>query len=225
MNWLRHVLAVVVLAAALVVPAAAPRTAVPTTTTLYAVGDSITAGWGAGYPPRTYPAVLDDRYFGEDRSRTVTIGHPGQCLVAAGCGYTPLVQTWAPEVLNAAPTPTTVVLEIGSNDLGHTDEVTMETALLSLVQQATARGIRVIVGTITPRSSSMWTTYWTWGPEREHVNAWIRSTFGVNVADFDKALAQPDTWARPEAMSSDAVHPNIYGAADMAYCVPLAQVV
>lgn len=195
----------------------------PASSTVATVGDSISAGYLIPDPGRTYPQVLGDRLFGRDHSALRVIGHGGQCLVAAGCVYpTPLVDTWQAEVLDVAPSPTTILVEIGTNDLtqGVTD-ATMESAYQTLVSSATTRNIRVIVGTIPPRGAAVWSaTYESWGPQRERINAWIRATF-PNVADFDAALRGPDGYARPEIIDTDGLHPNEYGADDMAYCVPL----
>lgn len=197
------------------------------TSIVAAVGDSITAGSGVTDPARAWPQVLDDRLFGPDRAHVFTVGHPGQCLVFVGCGYpTRLVDSWVPEVLNHVPAPTTIVLEIGINDLSHASTADMESAYLSLVGQANARGIRVIVGTITPRDADIWwTSYWTWGPQMDDVNTWIRGTFGTNVADFNLELKNPNDWgARKGTMSPDGLHPDNEGAEDMGYRVPLSQV-
>jgi len=193
---------------------------------VYVVGDSITLGTGVTDPTRSYANVVLDRVYGRDHSAGRIVAHGGQCLVFVGCAYpTPLVKSWAPEVLNATPTPTTIVLLIGVNDLQHATVSDMETAYMSLVQQASDLGIRVIVGTITPRDANIWwPSYWDWGPQEDQINTWIRATFGSNVADFNTALKNPavDNWgARTGTMSTDGLHPSVYGAADMAYAVPI----
>lgn len=189
-----------------------------------AVGDSIVAGYLIPDASRSWPQVLGDRLYGRDHTALSVVAHGGQCLVAPNCLYpTPLVETWQAEVLDAAPSPTTIVVEIGTNDLdrGVSDEA-MEGAYQTLVDSARSRGIHVIVGTIPPRGAAVWqSTYGTWGPQRERVNAWIRATFGADVADFDAALRGSDGYARPEIIDPDGLHPNMYGAADMAYCVRL----
>lgn len=211
--------------AALGIPGSAPA-AVPADAVLYTVGDSLTAGFGTPDPTRAYAQVLDDRAFGQDRARARTVGHGGQCLLYTACAYpTTLAATWQAEVLNAVPTPTTVLVEIGTNDLSHAlPDADLEAAYTTLVNSAAARGIRVLVATIPPRESSQWQSYWWWGPQRERLNTWIRATFGVDVADFDHALAGSDGWMRPAAGSGDGVHPNTYGHADLAYAVPLARI-
>jgi lysophospholipase L1-like esterase len=222
-----RVLAALLLFAAALLVATPTAADLPPVPVLYAVGDSITAGFGTqDHPERAWPQVLADRVFGEDHTHLHVVAHPGQCLwTPTGCGYpTPLFQTWQAEVLNAVPTPTTVVVESGTNDLGKADDATLEAVYGWLVSTGQAHGIRVIVGTIPPRASSWWTSYWTWGPQRDRLNAWIRTTFNADVADFDAALAGSDTWARPEIITSDGVHPNRYGHDDMAYCVPVGEV-
>lgn len=190
----------------------------PLDSTTFAVGDSITAGYLIPNPARTYPQVLGDRLYGRDHTALHVVGHGGQCLVAPNCLYpTPLVDTWQTEVLDAAPGPRVVVLLIGTNDIGFVDNATMEAAYQTLVTSANAKNIRVIVGTIPPRTQAQWPS---WGAQRPALNTWIKATFPY-VADFDAALAGPDYYARGSEMDDDGLHPNMDGAANLGYAVPL----
>jgi lysophospholipase L1-like esterase len=216
---MRHIRAFMVIVV-LILAGAVPARAATTPTELYVVGDSITAGIGIyGDWNRTYAHVLEDRVLGRNHDQAQTVGHSSQCLQMAGCGYGPsLLDTWGPEVVNATPRPTTVVVEIGTNDLGNgATAAQVEAGFDQLIKSAP--GIRVIIGTIPPRGVTP-----TWDPVRQAVNAWIRSNYGANVADFDAALTNGASAMRAEA-DYDGVHPNVYGQADMAYCVPLAQIV
>jgi lysophospholipase L1-like esterase len=193
-----------------------------TTTELYMVGDSITDGMGVYVDyNRTYAHVTEDRVLGSNHDRAQTVGHSSQCLVAVDCGYpTRLLDSWGPEVVNASPTPTTVVLEIGTNDLGNGASAgDLEAGFGQLVSQASAKGIRVIVGTIPPRGVVP-----AWEPVRQALNTWIRATYGLNVADFDAVLTDGQG-AMLTMLDEDGIHPNKYGQANMAYAVPLGQVV
>jgi lysophospholipase L1-like esterase len=192
---------------------------------VYAVGDSITTGAYATPAGRAWPSVVFDRLWGQDHTGGVVVAHSAQCLVASGCGYgATLVDTWEGEVLDATPAPTTVVVLIGTNDLGRVSDNQLKTAYQNLVTTAGARGIRVVLGTILPTTDAWWTVYWTRGAQGNRINEWLRDTYGQDVWDGAAAVARADTWARPETMSSDGLHPNNNGHADIAYAVPLSRI-
>jgi lysophospholipase L1-like esterase len=190
------------------------------------VGDSITAGAGTSASWRdSYARRALNRVCGAscDAANSATVGHSGQCLVVTFCGYgPPLTSTWQTEVLDATPKPTTVVLEIGRNDLAHAADTDMQNAYTSLVSSAAVRGIRVIVGTIPPAAAGY--QWWNWTEaQRVRVNAWIRATFAY-VADFEAVLLAPGSsamWAGYD--SGDHIHPNDLGAVRMGDMVNTGQ--
>ena len=110
----------------------------------------------------------------------------------------------------------------------------VETSLTSIVSQANAAGVRVILATLPPAeyctssdpsllpsAASPWQGDLNPGPEnpgsaqRRALNAWIKTTGAtlpgvVAIADFDAALAYPahPDFMMPTFTSSDNFHPN-----------------
>lgn len=120
-----------------------------------------------------------------------------------------------------------VVVELGVNDilrLPHvTDAQKITDGLRQLVQQAHARGLRVVGGTLMPFYGHRGFT-----PQlnavREQVNAEIRSGRVFDeVVDFDEALRDPAYPQRllPRYDSGDHLHPSDEGYRAMAYALNL----
>jgi lysophospholipase L1-like esterase len=118
-----------------------------------------------------------------------------------------------------------VVVELGVNDILRLPHVTdarqITDGLRRLVQQAHARGLRVVGGTLTPFYGHRGFT-----PQlnavREQVNAEIRSGRVFDeVVDFDKALRNPahPQWLLPRYDSGDHLHPSDEGYRTMAYAL------
>lgn len=215
--------------AAVLVLAGTPSARAAGTPVLVVVGDSISVPWGLPTGQGWAYTTAERRLGAQPAVRVSAIA--GRCLVATGCGYDPpIAATWQADVVNALPRPTTVLLEAGTNDLQRLAAgwtvAQIETGFQQLVAQAQAAGIRVIVGTITPRDQSQWTTYWWWGPQRAEINTWIRATFGPDVADFDTALTRPDGWCDPRyLLPSDPIHPNEWGHIRMSRAVPVDRII
>lgn len=203
----------------------------PPEAVVYFVGDSITAGAGGGIPARDgFAARARDRICGTYqgcRARVVTVSGSGGCLVVSCGGLPSLQSTWVSQILEATPKPTTVIVEIGVNDLfmSVTDQQ-YGSAYLYLFQQAAARGIRVILGTMTPT-----TTSWPWhnahNPQRMGINTWLRNYFGgANIVDFDAALRIGFTGdADPTYYSGgDGLHPNTLGHLLMSDVLPIDRI-
>lgn len=122
---------------------------------------------------------------------------------------------------------TTLVVEVGVNDL-QLDPTQQDPRVLvegyrQVLARAHARGLRVVVGTITPFEG--WGT-WTTGKEevRVAVNDWIRTSGEPDaVLDADAALRDPFHPARlrPDLDSGDHLHPDEDGYAAMAAAVDL----
>lgn len=197
--------------------------AASTSAVVYFVGDSITAGggiaanaiWRDSYPHRAANLIC-----GFQCPQAHIVGHGGQCLVVTVCAYGPnLLTTFQPEVLNATPAPTSVLVEIGVNDIGNASLAQLEAGYQQLAAWCAAAGVRFTVGTITPQNSHyyQWAN-WYWVDQlRQLVNAWLRTTYGTAVADFDAVLRAPsaDT-LDPAYDSGDGLHPNYLGAMRMA---------
>ncbi|MBB1254425.1 SGNH/GDSL hydrolase family protein [Streptomyces alkaliterrae] len=121
----------------------------------------------------------------------------------------------------------TVVIQLGINDIlkhpGPIDPAVIVHGLERLAAQAQSRGLRVVVGTLTPFAGHRKHT-----PEREaarqRVNERIRASEAFDgVVDFDAALRDP---AAPERMrtaydSGDNLHPGDNGFRAMAQAVDL----
>jgi lysophospholipase L1-like esterase len=129
-----------------------------------------------------------------------------------------------------------LILE-GINDLGHygpespaAEKVSAEdiiAGLTQLIERAHEKGIKVIVGTLTPFEGTPFGNYFT--PEKElkrkAVNEWIRTCKACDgVVDFDKALRDP---AHPDRMlpaydGGDHLHPGDAGYKAMGEAIDLA---
>ncbi|MFM9556156.1 MULTISPECIES: SGNH/GDSL hydrolase family protein [Streptomyces] len=115
-----------------------------------------------------------------------------------------------------------VVIDLGVNDIlknpGRTDPEAVTTGLRRLVDQAHARGLRVVGATLMPFHGHR-----GYSDQRESVrqaiNATIRSgTVFDTYVDFDKALRDPydPRSLRPDYDSGDHLHPSDKGYARMA---------
>lgn len=204
-------------------------------------GDSITAGAGAvedqGRPVR-YPerlaARLREKPGDAGPLRVVNAGISGNRLLANGVGPKG-IDRFASDVL-AQRGLTHVVILIGINDIGFSvpegaagpvrgqpsaEEITA--GLERLIQQASARGVKVLLGTLLPFKGS---AYWSREKEsrRDAVNRWIRSRRHVEaVVDFDAVTRDA---ADPQVLkaaydSGDHLHPGNAGYAAMADAIDL----
>jgi lysophospholipase L1-like esterase len=174
-------------------------------TTWGAVGDSLTHGVGSSdLTTKSYPA----------QAGVVGHGVPGQCLVALGCSSQPLVESFPSELdyLQRYDDVTSVVVEIGINDLGHVTDRQYVEAYARLKSEGAAQGVRVVLSTMTPFAS----TYRVSSAverQRERINSWIRHQ-GAYV-DYDAAL-RAGVNMRPRFDSGDGLHPDDAGHAQMA---------
>lgn len=205
-----------------------------------AFGDSITEGAGSvednGRPVR-YPDRLAARLRalpGDGPVTVINAGLSGNRLLADGVGLKGIAR-FERDALSR-PGVTHVLVLIGINDIGFSmpegaagpirgqpaaDEITA--GLQLLIQQAQARGIRVLLGTLPPFKGA---SYWSKEKEsrRDAVNRWIRSRRNVAaVVDFDAVMRDP---ADPRALnplhdSGDHLHPGNAGYAAMADAIDL----
>lgn len=121
-----------------------------------------------------------------------------------------------------------LVLFEGTNDLGQGISAdTIFTALTQLAGRAHARGIHVIIGTITPRGrDAVWASNPALEEQRLRLNELIRG--GVpsifdELADFDEVLRDPvaPSLMRTEYDSGDGLHPSPLGLQAIADAVPI----
>ena len=206
--------------------------------TIVALGDSITNGNGStDGANRRYPDLLAARVAGLSGPRygVANSGIGGNRLLLDG-GY-PRADRFAvagpsaparfdADVLDRAGVRTVIIL-IGVNDLLMSPPVTDPALIVAGLGQLTARarerGVRVIIGTITPFAG--WRT-WTPAAEqtRQAVNQWIRTSGGFDgVADFDQAVRDPADVTRlaTDFDGGDHLHPNDAGDQALADAVPL----
>lgn len=168
-----------------------------------AVGDSITMGWGSSDQATKAYYVL---------AGVPAAANPGQCLIADGCAGTPLDQTFATELswLRDTRGVTSVVVEIGVNDLGRVSDEQLEAAYAHLLSTGAAYGFRVVLSTITPGGPSRFSAVQE--SQREQVNGWLREQGQV----VDYAVALGGNVLAPAFDSGDGLHPSDAGHAAMA---------
>jgi lysophospholipase L1-like esterase len=221
-----------------VASAAAPRVVV-------AFGDSITQGLGAGEGqalPARYPDRLETRVRERPGSAgsvaVINAGIAGNRLLADGVGPRG-IERFRRDVLAQSGVTHAVIL-IGINDIGlslpiavqglapvfHPPSAEQITAgLQQLIEEAHAKGVKVLLGTITPFKGAA-----SWSEEKEirrqAVNRWIRGRQDVDaVVDFDRALRNP---ADPAALDplydgGDHLHPGNAGYAAMADAIDVRE--
>jgi lysophospholipase L1-like esterase len=136
----------------------------------------------------------------------------------------------------AQPGVTHTIIMLGTNDLRNRpgkaeEEVTAPQMIAGLKQFAVrgqARGIKVIIGTLTPFENETFLPG-AWNPRREAVrqavNEWLRKTDAVDaVVDFDQALRDPDHPTRmlPIYDCGDHLHPSDLGYRTMGDAIDLS---
>ncbi len=206
----------------------------PRPNVVVAFGDSITDGTGSTPGAnKSYPDQLSARLSPE--------ASPPISVVSAGIGGNRWLHDvrgpsgasrFARDVLDV-PGVTHAIILLGINDLevAHSlpaQKVTLEqliAATQAAVTQAHARGVKVLLGTLTPyKGSSLYDA----GDDavRQGYNAWIRSqAMADGIVDFEAALRDPaDPLAiAPQFSSADHLHPNDAGYAAMAAAVEVAK--
>jgi lysophospholipase L1-like esterase len=199
-----------------------------------AFGDSITEGTGSTVDAnRRYPDQLSTRVAAE--------ASPPISVVNAGIGGNRWVfdfpgpsgaNRFEHDVLGVQGVTHAIVL-LGINDLelAHaipTQSVTVDqltAATQGAIAKAKARGVKVLLGTVTPYKGSA-----LYDPAdemaRESYNAWIRSqALADGVVDFDAVLRDPadPTSIAAQYASPDRLHPNDAGYAAMAAAIDVAR--
>lgn len=192
--------------------------------TVVAVGDSITDGQGAVTDADTrWPDYLAARAAPAGYG-VVNEGIVGDWVTQDQPGNQSLTNRWGRDVL-AVPGARTVIDAAGINDLrGGVSAATLEAAQNTLIAQAHAAGVRVLLATLTPCGGE---THCTSAVEsqREAYNAWAFSggSTADGCVDFNGAVMGT---ANPVVLNSlydsgDHLHPNPAGYDVMAGIIPL----
>jgi lysophospholipase L1-like esterase len=209
----------------------------PSPAVVVAFGDSITQGAGAADSLQGgYPARLAQRLRApssrSDAPSVVNVGIGGNRLLTDGIGPKAL-DRFERDVLQQSGVTHTIIL-IGTNDIGHDaaalagDAVpvnALTAGLQQLVDRARSRGVKVLLGTVTPFKGSGYFNEAT-EAKRQAINRWIRGRQDVDgVIDFDAALRDR---ADPQALnaafdSGDHLHPGDAGYAAMAAAIDVRE--
>jgi lysophospholipase L1-like esterase len=213
-------------------PRATQRSA---STLVLAEGDSITEYVGAGHDRDAWPVRLRNRLCGVDCTEVVNNGHGGTCLDAVGCGApgSRLVDTWQAEVIGRHPT--TVVVDIGTNDLWFPDTSVnqMSDGYKQIVYSALDAGIQPLILTIGPLCPNAG-PYGFLESRREQMNNWLLSYFGSGptsvVIDTANSLRVPwgqqidPHFAKTGCDGTDSMHMNPWGLMVLADAISLDRI-
>jgi lysophospholipase L1-like esterase len=209
------------------------------TTTIVALGDSITDGTGSTLDANArWPDALADRLAkaGRDDLAVIDQGIDGNRLLHGRWGDSALARLDR-DVLSIPGVSYLIILE-GINDIyvpeflnKPEDSVTaneMIGAYKTIIERAHRRGVKVLLGTLMPTkgAETHYTGYYSKNGDtkRQVVNEWIR-TGGMadNVIDFDIVMRDP---RQQDALnraydSGDHLHPNDAGYRAMAAAIDL----
>jgi lysophospholipase L1-like esterase len=199
---------------------------------IVALGDSVTRGDGT-------TVDCEQRYPDHLQARLLAAGLDGAVVLNAGLGANRLLRPglgpamtdrFARDVLGVAEA-THVIIMGGLNDLGlpallggpRPTAGELIDGLFGLACRAAERGIKPVLGTITPFLASRYEFFLTDGNEdiRQTVNHAVLTQRDWPVADFAAALADQDDSGRVAAAydSGDGVHPSDAGARALAVAV------
>jgi len=204
--------------------------------TVVAFGDSITDGFGSTLGTNNrWPDELADRLAGVNRQRAVLDEGIGGNLVlndSAWYGDRAGIR-FAHDVLDKPGVHSVIILE-GVNDIGFSEtnqptykpnpDVSAEQIIAgyqTLIQQAHARGIRVIGATLLPFGGSDHYSARS-AAKRQAINAWIHTAGKFDaVVDFAAVVADPNNAEvlAPGYDSGDHLHPNDAGYRAMAQAI------
>jgi lysophospholipase L1-like esterase len=205
-------------------------------------GDSITDGTQASFVPflltptnvdrfQSYPEHLARRFLRRGLPFAVAnAGLSGNMLLKDAFvpvfGPAGLSRLGVDALARAGATP--VILLEGINDIGQgfASRDDLVAGYRAAVSAAHARGLRILLGTLTPQNGTLQPGYGAMGePTRVAVNQWIRhQQVADGVIDFDRAVRDPDdpSRIRPAYDGGDHLHFSPAGYQAMAAAVPLS---
>ena len=198
-----------------------------------ATGGSVTDGFGTAVDSYTdFPSWLSLRIRKELPAReqkTVVNNGLGGTTASSACaipGTGPSVEQRVAHDSLGQPAITDLIVYAGTNDLGDgCNAQQIIAAFRSIVSQAHARRVRVLISTITPRASYTAVQ----NADREKVNAWVRNlgTCGGECdrsLDFDVVVRDRTDHNRidPKLDSGDGIHPTGEGYRRIAASIPLS---
>jgi lysophospholipase L1-like esterase len=207
-----------------------------------AFGDSITDGFqGTVVPllPAAEPIDRHGRYPDVLAARVRDAGLPLSVVNAGISGNQLLKNALLPifgpsglsrfdrDALDQAGATTVILLE-GINDIGQSfaKAPALIAGYRAAILRAHARGLRILLGTLTPDEGTLQPGYGSMGEApRVAVNAWIRSqTLSDGIIDFDAAVRDPahPTRLLPAYNGGDNLHFSPAGYRAMAAAVPLS---
>ena len=178
--------------------------------TIVAAGDSITDGTNAVVDADTrWPDYLAARVAPLGYG-VVNAGIVADQVTADVSGAPSLTSRWLRDVLSV-PGVRTVVDQGGINDLrAGVTAAQLESAQTTLIGQAHAAGVRVLLTTITPCAGQSLCTS-SFESARQAYNAWVRAgTSADGFADFDAAIGNGAALATAYD-SGDHIHPDAAG--------------
>lgn len=214
----------------------------PLTKVVATLGDSITDGNRPDFHVlHSWPEQLAHRFAaraGGTRYAVANAGISGNRIAAPGLvaemGVAGLARLER-DVLRIEGLSHIIVLE-GTNDIGTSGKsmfgdnptATAEdivSAYRQVIARAHLRGVKVLIGTITPFGGSMSDSSPEKQKTRQAVNAWIRNSGEPDgIVDFDAAVRDPasPTKLQERFDSGDHLHPNEAGSKAMGDAVPLS---
>ena len=197
-----------------------------------ATGGSVTDGHGSTLDGHNdFPSWLSVRIGRELRrgeQKAVVNSGLGGTTAAAACatpGTGPSVEERVAHDSLQLPGITHLIVYAGTNDLGGgCSAETIIAGFRSILRQAEAHGVGVLISTVTPRASYTAAQ----NAQREKVNAWVREQGGCGgechrSLDFDAVVRDPADPNRidPQLDSGDGIHPTGEGYRRIPASIPL----